>query len=72
MWSVLGTILIACLRRCHNDGQRIFGYSRVAHSAGQPLRALAVDIARILSGPLIALAIGTRAPFQFQAKEVVK
>jgi hypothetical protein len=42
-----------------------FGYSRVARAAGQPLRALAVDIARILSGPLIALAIGTRARFQF-------
>jgi len=42
-----------------------FGYSRVARAAAQPLRALAVDIARILSGPLIALAIGTRARFQF-------
>lgn len=65
MWSVLVTIWMGCLRRCHNDKQRIFGYSRVAPAAGQPLRALAVDIAHILSGPLIASAIGTRARFQF-------
>lgn len=42
-----------------------FGYSRVARAAGEPLRALAMDVARILCGPLIALAIGTRARFQF-------
>lgn len=65
MWLVLVTILMGCLRRCHNGGQRIFGYSRVARAAGQPLRALGVDFARILSGPLIALGIGTRARFQF-------
>lgn len=42
-----------------------FGYSRVARVVGQPLRALAVDVLRILSGPFIALAIGARARFQF-------
>lgn len=42
-----------------------FGYSRVARAAGQPLRALAMDVVRILCGPLIALAIGTRARFPF-------
>lgn len=42
-----------------------FGYSRVARAAGQPLRALAMDVVRILCGPLLALAIGTRARFQF-------
>lgn len=42
-----------------------FGYSRVARSAGQPLRALSMDVLRILTGPLIALAIGVRAQYQF-------
>lgn len=42
-----------------------FGYSRVARAAGQPWRALAMDVARIVCGPFIALAIGKRARFSF-------
>jgi TPR repeat protein len=42
-----------------------FGYSRVARVAGQPCRALWMDVLRIVCGPLIALAIGARAQFKF-------
>lgn len=42
-----------------------FGYARVARASGQHLRALLMDCTRIASGPLIALAIGSRARFQF-------
>jgi TPR repeat protein len=42
-----------------------FGRSRVARAAGQPFRAMAMVVVRILCGPVIALAIGTRARSQF-------
>lgn len=42
-----------------------FGYSRVARASGQHGRAFLMDCARILSGPIIALAIGVRAQYRF-------
>lgn len=42
-----------------------FGYSRVARAMGQPIRAMLMNCLRIATGPLIALAIGSRARFQF-------
>ncbi len=42
-----------------------FGYSRVARASGQVVRAFLMDLLRIVFGPFIALAIGTRARFQF-------
>lgn len=38
-----------------------FGYSEVSRELGQNIRALAVDCARIILGPLIALLMGGRA-----------
>jgi TPR repeat protein len=42
-----------------------FGYSRMSRKMGQPVRAALVDALRIIAGPLIALAIGARARYQF-------
>lgn len=42
-----------------------FGYSRVARSQGRWLAALAVDICRLMLGPLFFVLIGSRATYRF-------
>lgn len=49
----------------HGRFAGFFGYSSMARQLGQPVRALAMDTLRILSGPFLALLLGRRTQETF-------
>lgn len=42
-----------------------FGYSQVAREAGQTIRAIAMDVVRVILGPFIAIVMGVKARDRF-------